>query len=301
MSLVEFLVQSSTIDFYPTKNDLSYITHWLQQNQNRLVLLLEGLDQYQFALEANNSPADFKTKKSPKIWLSDLIARNILSGCKLYVTSRPLSFLKLSGDLQPTTSLSLYDVQQDKLSEFLKFHFPQSSEYILNTLKENDVLEMAKHPMLIYLIAKTLVDGDIDTTDISLYQLLLNLFEKFHCCTNVSGTRKPNFQAVMRKIEEICYKMIETDQYALTTEMLRDYAPITLKDFEDVLTVDAGSKAGTSYQVDENEKVLVFNHQLLIVCYFLLSTYTNYFIIISFKKLLKFIIVKAILNNKVFY
>ena len=268
LSLVDFLVQYSTIDFYPTKSDLDHITHFFQQNQTQLVLLLEGLDQFQDDLEPINESARFNSKKSPKIWLSHLIGRNILTGSKLFVTSRPLTFTKLPGDLQPSISYSLYDIRENKMFNFIKFHFPDKSKDIIKEIEANDVLNIAKHPMSMFLIGRSYIDGDLDFTDITMYQLFLKLFEKFLCNTNVAGTKKPNLQSIMRKVEEICFRMIETNQYVVTTDLLKDYVPITLNDFEDVLRIDAGSKSGISYQVDESQKILTFNHQLEVVSYF---------------------------------
>ena len=269
LSLIEFLLQYSTIDFYPIgTNDLNHITRWFRQNQKRLVLVLEGLDQFQYSVEPNIDSASFNSKKSPKVWLSHLIARNILTGCKLFVTSRPLSFTKLSRDLQPNISYSLYDIKENEMLDFIKFHFHEDSENILNIIEVNDVLSIAKHPMSIFLIGRSYLDGDLDFTDTSMYQLFLKLFETFHCNTNVAGTKNKNSRAKMRQIENICYRMIENDQYIVTTELLKNYGTITLKDFEDVLRIDVGSRSGIAYQVDEDQKVLTFNHQLEQVSYF---------------------------------
>ena len=234
-----------------------------------MVLILEGLDQFnEDSVEPSIESVSFNSKLSPKLWLSHLMGRNILTGCKLFVTSRPLSFTQLSGDLQPSISYSLYDINENKMLDFIKFHFPENSEDIFKQIKVNDVLSIAKHPMSIFLIGRSYIDGELDFTDTTMYQLFLNLFEKFHCNTNVTGTRKPNSQAVMNTIERMCYNMILKDQYVVTTELLKEYEPITLKDFEDALMIDAGSKSGTSYKIDDNQKVLTFNHQLEMVSYF---------------------------------
>ena len=298
LSLVKFLLQNCTIDFYPGEYDLKNLNNLLKYNQNKVVIIMDGLDQVKGEITLSDELPDIEDEETSLTWLGYLMGRKILKKCKLFVTSRPLAFIELNGDLQPTELFSLYDFEDSRVLKALEFYFPNTSDNIYKKIKEAEIINIAQHPMSAFLIGTSYNDGDYDLADTTLYQMYMKLFEKYLSKTKVAATKKPNFQALMRKIEEICYNMIKSDQYVVTTELLKDYVPITLKDFEDVLTVDAGSKAGTSYQVDENEKVVVFNHQLVLVSYFttsLLCTSLNKtFIYIPFKNLLKFVLFNTV-------
>ena len=265
LSLVKFLHQNSTIDFYPEESDLESLKYWLKYNQKRLVVVLDGLDQLKGEIILPDELPDIDCEESSSIWLGYLMGRKILKKSKLFVTSRTLAFIALNGELQPTENYSLYDFDDSRVLKVLKFCFANKADELFNKIKENDVLSIAKHPMSAFLIGNSYIEENFDLTDVTMYLLYLRLFEKFHCKTNVAGTRKPNLDVVMRKVEEISYHMILKDQYIVTSKLIEGYEQVTLKDFENVLMIDAGGNGENSYEVDDNEKVVVFNHQIQLV------------------------------------
>ena len=90
VSLFDFLQKSSTIDFYPEANDLDNLNNWIKRNQNRLVIIFDGLDQLKGKINLpDKSPDIDNDKESSLTWLGYLMGRKVLKTCKLIVTSRP--------------------------------------------------------------------------------------------------------------------------------------------------------------------------------------------------------------------
>ena len=113
------------------------------------------------------------------VWLSN--GKKILKKFKLFVTCRPLAFISLNGDLQPTKHFSLFDFDKNKILKVFKFYLPKKADEIFDKTEEYDIMNITKHPMSTFLIGNSYIDGDIDFTDTSMYQLFSNLFKKVHC------------------------------------------------------------------------------------------------------------------------
>ena len=131
-TLMEFLLKIPLIvhrEANPSETEIKKDFNWIYNNQEKCLLILDGLDQAPFAIAEPPSNVDINfvqklshQKMKPSHLLYLLLSRTILPGIRLVVTSRPHSILDIIPLLQPDITIYVNDLDRKDMVTLLTYY-----------------------------------------------------------------------------------------------------------------------------------------------------------------------------------
>ena len=241
--------------------EFKVFVNWLIENQSRIVLVLDGLDQLTNKIDLNKLSEiypDQNEKFTPGQWLASILSRKVLTETKIILTSRPYSLSCLCGDLKPQKMFSLEGFTKEGLEEALKLYVDEEKRNLIQSIiKNNELGVIAANPISLFLFTKIVTDDQIKYENLTPSKLHVAVFEKYFATKNASINTKRREK--MLKIEELCYKLLTKSKLVFSQNDLVE--GLNFEDLEKYVMVNA-SVTTSSYQNSEGEKRLVFTHQI---------------------------------------
>ena len=263
ISLGQFITNYSCVDISLTGHERKKVLDWLFENQSRLVLVFDGLDQFTKTnnlneLSERSVNRDKKLKSNH--WFASILSRKILTKANIIVTSRPYALTCLPGSFRPQKSFKLDGFSENDFEKVLKFYIDDETNLgqVNKAIKQFKLEKIVSSPISMYLITKIIFDDPVNLRNSTSFGLFAIFFEKFYTTKNIQLKEDGNEK--MRKIEETCYNLVKKSKFVFSQEDLVD--GLTLEDLEKYVMVDA-SVTVSSYNHSVDEKRLMFCHQLV--------------------------------------
>ena len=261
LSLAEFFTVYCCVDLLLTKDDREVFRDWLLRNQSRFVIVFDGLDQLSNNVDINNLVDDcvkIKKKKTSGHWLAAVMSRKILTRTKVIVTSRSFSITCLSGDLKPQKLFTLEGLTNEDLKKALTFYVEEEAYFndIYNTIRKHDLFKIASNPLSLFLLTKIIATDQIDYENLTSFNLLAIVFEKFYSTKNVQLAKNGSQKLLL--IEKTCYQLLMKSKFVFSQDDLVE--GLTMEDIEKYVMINA-SVTTSSYKNSNDEKLLAFSHQ----------------------------------------
>ena len=265
-NLSQFILDYSCCSFLNDEAILDEFSTWLLENENKVVLVFDGLDQMASLELTTNFKTSLEANQTSKQWISAILARKVLSNCKLILTSRPYALCSLDGDFTADCSLSLEGFLIENLESVLAFYLNKTeTEKLFVLLKNKRLVKLATNPNSAFLLIKMFEEGFKfnvdDITDTSLYN---NVFESM---IETKSFSVENSKDKMRKLECVCFKLIKNKKFIIEEGDLEN--KLTLKDVERLIPVKA-QVVKNAYNSAQREKVVKINHQHSLVSFLLI-------------------------------
>ena len=107
-----------------SEHDLDVSFEWILENQNKITVILDGLDQTASTFQSVTvqPQADVRKKYNPFELISLVLSRKVLPYVRLILTSRPHSILNFKEDMQPDQLFYLDDLNEEDMRSLMGFY-----------------------------------------------------------------------------------------------------------------------------------------------------------------------------------
>ncbi|CAK8680922.1 unnamed protein product [Clavelina lepadiformis] len=203
---------------------------WMQKNADKIVLILDGLDQAQYSLKKISQNINDKACVPVKDLIFNLCGKHFFRNSLLIITSRPHAVLYLPEPARPQVTYALGDLSLEESKElFLAF----ADEDLWRKIKKSSgqMLSMCRNPLMLQMIISSNTDPSEDIGDAStptrLFATVMN---------NLTYSR--NFQypeslhKLTRSLQTLAFHATKEGKVVLTAKDLRDGGvdPTTIHD-----------------------------------------------------------------------
>ena len=263
-SFSQFLLDYGCCGFFSDESTADGLGKWLLENQSKVVLIMDGFDQLSCLELTTRFKASLDRKQTSKQWISAVLARKVLSECKVVLTSRSYALCSLDGDFAADDSFSLQGFRTDKdVESALHLYAEREADRDRATrcfelIKEKGLLKLVASPINAFLLFQVVgmgVNFDFDNfTTAHLYNLVFNKI--FY--TKSYGHKKP-FEHKMIELEKICFRLICKRKFVIEEDDLSD--DLNFDDLEELIPIEAKSINKAFYSFDRKKFVRI-SHQL---------------------------------------
>ncbi|XP_076811560.1 uncharacterized protein LOC143458630 [Clavelina lepadiformis] len=193
---------------------------WMQKNADKIVLILDGLDQAQYSLEEISPKINYNACVPVKDLVFNLCRKHFFSNSLLIITSRPHSVLYLSEPARPQVTYALGDLSLEDTKElFLAF----ADEDLWRKINSNSsqMLSMYRNPLMLQMIISSKIHPSEDIGDASTpTRLFATVME------NLKGSRNIRFAKTMDelvlKLQVLAFAATNNHKVILTDKQLKD-------------------------------------------------------------------------------
>ena len=256
-------MENSCSDIYLDDNVLNGFTKWLTENQNKTVVILDGLDR----TSNLQLPKVFKTNldkiHTSKHWISAILARKVLSNCKVILTSRPYALCSLHGDFTGNCNFKLDGFTNKNVEMAIDLYVEkeedkEKAKRCYKLIIEKRLLKLATNPNSIFLLFQIVDTGiDIESEDITTTSLYNKVF------TNVFNTKSYAHEETndesMIKLEKICFELICQRKFTIEKGDLGN--ALTFEALEKLIPIEARNINKAYYSI-HRKKLVQISHQL---------------------------------------
>ena len=215
---------SGNTDF--SEEDMDTAFAWLLVNQNKVSLVLDGLDQARLQLNNVEIPPfdDINKKYQPSELISLILSRKILPGLRLILTSRPHSVLNFDSNIQPNFTVYLDDLAHDDMKRLMRFFINADCvELLIEKImqKSPKVQQLVYCPLFLRLFCQlynTVEDDEIWTT----VQSTANLFDELLTRLQHSAHNASEFDedGILDNLSKLAYEKTMSGSVVITQEDL---------------------------------------------------------------------------------
>ncbi|CAK8680875.1 unnamed protein product [Clavelina lepadiformis] len=203
---------------------------WMQKNDDKIVLILDGLDQAQYSLEKISPKINYNACVPVKDLVFNLCRKHFFPNSLLIITSRPHAVLYLPEPARPQVTYALGDLSlEDTKKLFLAFADEDLWRKINAT--SSQMLSMCRNPLMLQMIISTNTDPSEDIGDASTPTRLFATVMK-----NLTYSHNFQFPETMdelaRKLQVLAFAATKHGKVVLTDKELRDEGvdPTTIHD-----------------------------------------------------------------------
>ena len=260
-NFAQFLLDNSCCSFLNDELILDEVSTWMISNENKVVLVLDGLDQ----ISSLNLTTRFKTSlnknQSAMHWISAILARKVLSNSKIILTSRPYALSSLHGNFTPTCIYTLHGFCVDSLQSVLDFYLNKTkAKTTFELLKSKRLTKLATNPNSTFLLVKAFEEGfNFDGEDITSTLLYATVFDSMF---RTKSFDIENSEEKLTLLEGVCFKLIKNKKFKIEKEDLEN--TLEFKDIEKLIPVEA-KIVENAYNLDRRKIVFKTNHQFALV------------------------------------
>ncbi|XP_076811511.1 protein NLRC5-like [Clavelina lepadiformis] len=193
---------------------------WMQKNANKIVLIMDGLDQAQYSLKETSPNRNYNACVPVKDLVFNLCRKHFFPNSLLIITSRPHAVLYLPEPARPQVTYALGDLSlEDTKKLFLAFADEDLWRKIYAT--SSQMLSMCRNPLMLQMIISSNIDPSEDIGDISTpTRLFATVME------NLKGSRNIRFPKTMDelvlKLQVLAFDATNNHKVIVTDKQLKD-------------------------------------------------------------------------------
>ncbi|CAK8680972.1 unnamed protein product [Clavelina lepadiformis] len=219
-------------NMFPGHSEEFYSTcfSWMQKNTDKIVLILDGLDQAQYSLEKISPKINYNACVPVKDLVFNLCRKHFFPNSLLIITSRPHAVLYLPELARPQVTYALGDLSlEDTKKLFLAFADEDLWRKINAT--SSQMLSMCRNPLMFQMIISSNTGPSEDIGDASTPTRLFATVMK-----NLTYSHNFQFPETMdelaRKLQVLAFAATKHGKVVLTAKELRDEGvdPTTIHD-----------------------------------------------------------------------
>ncbi|XP_076811566.1 protein NLRC5-like isoform X2 [Clavelina lepadiformis] len=247
-------------NMFPGHNEEFYAAcfSWMQKNADKIVMILDGLDQAQYSLKETSPNRNDNACVPVKDLVFNLCRKHFFPNSLLIITSRPHALLYLPELARPQVTYALSDLSlEDAKKLFLAFADEDLWRKINAT--SSQMLSMCRNPLMLQMIISSNTDPSEDIGNASTPTRLFATVMK-----NLTYSHNFQFPETMdelaRKLQVLAFAATKHRKVVLTAKELRDEGvdPTTIHDI--VVQLHCHRRPISSRLLEGNTKFL-FCHQ----------------------------------------
>ncbi|CAK8680961.1 unnamed protein product [Clavelina lepadiformis] len=203
---------------------------WMQNNADKIVLILDGLDQAQYSLKEISPNRNDNACVPVKDLVFNLCRKHFFPNSLLIITSRPHALLYLPEPARPQVTYALGDLSlEDTKGLFLAF----ADEDLWRKIKKSSsqMLSMCRNPLMLQMIISSNTDSSEDIGDASTpTRLFATVMKNLTHSLNFQFTE--TMDELARNLRVFAFSATKEGKVVLTAKELRDGGvdPTTIHD-----------------------------------------------------------------------
>ena len=257
-SFPRFLLENSCCDVYIDENIENGFLKWLMKSQDKLVIILDGFDQLKSLQLTKDFKSSLDKRQTSQQWISSILARKVLSNCKVVLTSRPHALCTLDGDFAADRNFSLAGLSVENLESALELYVGRERKNdLFQFIKEKRLMQLATNPNNAFLLFKIFDSGlELGSEDVTTASLYNKVFDNIFM-TRSYGHEEMKAEKLV-KLEFICYKLTCKRKFVIEEEDLDGC--LSFGELEDLIPIEARS-INNAYLSTQRKKSLQISHQ----------------------------------------
>ena len=238
---------------------------WLNENEKRCLILLDGLDMAPFLVKENVPAVNITTPANITTWISLLLSGDIMKDSKLILSSRPSSIHQLSIPQRPDLLYTMNGFSDESVGRVIGNYNSEHKDEIVNFIKNkgSNVVNYARNPFvlsMISLIYKNFSPSiSSETTMTELYSLA---FKQLRCSIH-SRRRKRRDTETEILVDQFFYQIFIQGRISFTEEDVLKHG-LTMELLENFSWINISSISASDL-IEPNEKIITPVHQSLMV------------------------------------
>ena len=249
----------------PEGNKIKRGMHWILNNQSKVCLVLDGLDQAPFQISNNPSPnSSMQEELLPRDLIGLLMARRFLPGIRLIITSRPHSILAFDKMIQPDITLFVNNLLTNDMVTLMNHYIPhQDAKQILDKVgrKSNRILQLLTTPLFLQLFSMLYCEKGEDIWPyVNTASKLMKTVIKGHQDSAHLGYEEEDIAEVQKRIGRMAYEKTMLNEIVFAhSDLLRHN--LTAQQVQDMCFVVPQNLVERIKSSLENLLVWYFHHQ----------------------------------------
>ncbi|CAK8680951.1 unnamed protein product [Clavelina lepadiformis] len=203
---------------------------WMQKNAEKIVLILDGLDQAQYSLEKISPKINYNACVPVKDLVFNLCRKHFFPNSLLIITSRPHAVLYLPEPARPQVTYALSDLSLKDTKELFLTFADEDLWRKINTTS-SQILSMCRNPLMLQMIISSNIDpsediGDASTPTRLFATVMKNLTQSGHI-HNTEG-----LDELVKRLRVLAFDATKEGKVVLTAKQLRSACvdPATIHD-----------------------------------------------------------------------
>ncbi|XP_076819584.1 uncharacterized protein LOC143465263 isoform X1 [Clavelina lepadiformis] len=268
LSLRELLIDKPYSGLSDGTKDLAW--DWIRDNQEKCILLMDGLDQVNWSFPQKALP---KLSYEDKMSACELVAciwnRTFLPDVFVIVTSRPHSALTIPKPLRPDATYYLHDLSPDD-AKLLFVYYTGAKDDRLWTKIEVDaphLINFCLSPLIVQFVARAcLTKVGISTPDItSLSRVYITVFSDLQFCSNVRLEYQDNFTRNIQGLAKVSFEATKKSTVVISEQKLLQEG-LDVETVQDLVIVHH-SRKGPNSRIIRGKRQMHFSHQTIQECF----------------------------------
>ena len=252
----------SNIDLESNKIKKGF-TKWFQENENKTIIVFDGLDRINRSKLPKSVKSSLDRILTSKQWISNILARRVLTNSKVILTSRPFALCSLDGEFVTQYSYTLQGFAEEDVQKALNLYVEREEDKdkaksCFKTITQKNLMQLSTNPnnvFLLFQLFKSELDFESeDITAASLYNKVFNNVLR----TQSYSHNKPT-EEIMIKLEKMCFELTCQRKFVIEEDDLIDN--LTFDDLENLVPIKAKNKS-EGYRSEDREKSIQISHQL---------------------------------------
>ncbi|XP_076811505.1 protein NLRC5-like isoform X2 [Clavelina lepadiformis] len=203
---------------------------WMQKNDDKIVLILDGLDQAQYSLEKLSPKMNYNACVPVKDLVFNLCTKHFFPKSLLIITSRPHAVLYLPEAARPQVTYALGDLNLEDTKELFLAFADEDLWRKINTTS-SQMLSMCRNPLMLQMIISSNIHpsediGDGSTPTRLFATVMKNLTQSGHI-HNTEG-----LDELVKRLRVLAFDATKEGKVVLTAKQLRNTGvnPATIHD-----------------------------------------------------------------------
>ncbi|XP_076813088.1 protein NLRC5-like isoform X2 [Clavelina lepadiformis] len=221
-------------NMFPGHSEEFYSTcfSWMQKNADKIVLILDGLDQAQYSLEKISPKINYNACVPVKDLVFNLCRKHFFPSSLLIITSRPHAVLYLPEPARPQVTYALGDLGLEDTKELFLAFADEDLWRKINTTS-TQMLSMCRNPLMLQMIISSNIYPSEDIGDAStptrLFATVMKNLAQSGYIRNPEG-----LDELVKRLRVLAFEATKHAQVILTAKQLRN-AGVNLATIHDIV------------------------------------------------------------------
>ncbi|CAK8680955.1 unnamed protein product [Clavelina lepadiformis] len=203
---------------------------WMQKKDDKIVLILDGLDQAQDSLEEISPKINYNACVPVKDLVFNLCRKQFFPNSLLIITSRLHALLYLPEPVRPQVTYALGDLSLEDTKE-LFFAFADEDLWRKINTTSSQMLSICRNPLMLQMIISSNIHPSDDIGDVSTpTRLFATVMENLKGCRNIRFPK--TMDDLVLKLQVLAFAATKHGKVVLTAKELRNAGmdPTTIHD-----------------------------------------------------------------------
>ena len=225
----------------PKANKVDRGFKWIQDNQDKIFLVMDGLDQSAFQIASDPRPdITINDELLPGELIGQILSRRFLPDIRVIVTSRPHSCLDFGDGIHPNLTVFVNQLLEKDMITLMKYYIPHhDAVQILDKVRRHSarILQLLTTPLFLQLFSMLYCDkGEEIWPYVNTASKLMKTVIKYHQDSAHHSYEGEHIEELEQRIAKMAFDKTENNEIVFGQSDL-DQNDLTAQEVQDLLFV----------------------------------------------------------------